>query len=91
MAAVGRYVKMKAREGQGSALAEVMLRVAEGIRSTPGCLLYVINRAHDEPDVVWVNELWQSQEAVDASLEVLKTKAGQARMAEVLERDFWAA
>jgi quinol monooxygenase YgiN len=84
MSAVGRYVMMKAREGQGSALAEALLRVAEGLRATPGCLLYVINRAHDEPDVVWVNELWQSQDAIDASLEALETEAGQAQMAEVM-------
>jgi quinol monooxygenase YgiN len=83
MAAVGRYVKMQARQGHGSALAALMLRVAEGLRSTPGCLLYVINRAHDDPDVVWVNELWQSQDAIDVSLEALKTAAGQAQMAEV--------
>jgi quinol monooxygenase YgiN len=84
MAAVGRYVKMKARQGQGSALAELLLRVADELRSTPGCLLYVINRGDDDPDVVWVNELWQSQEAVDASLEALKTDAGQAQIAEVM-------
>jgi quinol monooxygenase YgiN/quercetin dioxygenase-like cupin family protein len=84
MAAVGRYVKMQARQGQGGALAERMLRVAEGLRSTPGCILYVINRAQNDPDAVWVNELWQSQEAIDASLEALKTESGRARMAEVM-------
>ena len=74
---------MRARQGQGEALAASMLDVAEGLRSTAGCLLYVINRAASEPDVVWVNELWQSQEAIDASLEASNTEAGQRQMAEL--------
>jgi quinol monooxygenase YgiN/quercetin dioxygenase-like cupin family protein len=80
---VARYVKMTARAGQGPALVQLMLRVAEALRSTPGCELYVINRAPDEPDVVWVNELWLSHEALDASLQQLNTDAGKAQLAEV--------
>ena len=81
--AVGRFVKMKARAGQGQALAQLMLSIAEGLRATPGCELYVISRAPEDPDVVWVNELWMGQEAVDASLAQLRTEGGQAQMAAV--------
>jgi quinol monooxygenase YgiN/mannose-6-phosphate isomerase-like protein (cupin superfamily) len=75
---------MKARPGQGDALAELMLRVADGLRSTAGCELYVINRAPDDPDSVWITEIWSSQEAVDASLQELETDAGKAQLAEVM-------
>ncbi len=81
MPPVARYVKMTARAGQGTALAELMLAVAEGLRCTPGCELYVINRAPH--DVVWVTELWLSQETLDASLERLSSDAGKAQLAEV--------
>jgi quinol monooxygenase YgiN len=81
--AVGRYVKMKARPGQGAALAELMLRVADGLRSTPGCELYIVNRDQTDPDVVWVSELWASQEALDSSVRELSSDAGQAQLAEV--------
>jgi quinol monooxygenase YgiN/mannose-6-phosphate isomerase-like protein (cupin superfamily) len=77
-------VKLGARAGQGEALAQLMMRIAEGLRSTPGCELYVISRDPGDPDVVWVNELWLNQEAVDASLEALRTEEGQAQMAEVM-------
>jgi quinol monooxygenase YgiN/quercetin dioxygenase-like cupin family protein len=69
MRAVGRYVKLTAREGQGDALAERLLAVAARLEDVAGCQLYVINRAPGEPDVVWVTEAWQSREALDASLE----------------------
>jgi quinol monooxygenase YgiN len=80
---VGRYVKMPARPGQGAALAEAMLQVAASLTDTPGCQLYVINRAATEPDTVWVTELWVSQQAVDASLAALRTEAGRARLADI--------
>ena len=75
---------MKARASEGPALAAVMQRIAEGLRSTAGCELYVINRTPADPDTVWVNELWSSQEAVDASLQELSTDAGKAQLAEVM-------
>lgn len=84
MPPVGRYVKMMASAGRGDALAQLMLRVAEGLRSTPGCELYVINRTPEDRDVVWVNELWSSQEALDGSLQALSTETGKAQLAEVM-------
>jgi quinol monooxygenase YgiN/mannose-6-phosphate isomerase-like protein (cupin superfamily) len=76
MSRVGRYVKITAKSGQGDALAERLLEVAEGLRATPGCELYVINRAPDEPEVVWVTEVWSSQAELDASLQTEEAKAG---------------
>ncbi len=84
MAPVGRYVKITANAGRGEELARTLLRVADSLRGTDGCELYVINRSPNDPDVVWVTELWRSQEALDASLEELRTEAGRAQMAEVM-------
>jgi quinol monooxygenase YgiN len=84
MSGVGRYVKMTARAGRGDELARTMVRVAESLRGTPGCELYLVNRSSQDHDVVWVTELWTSQEAVDASLELLRTEAGEAQLAQVM-------
>jgi quinol monooxygenase YgiN len=84
MPSVGRFVKMSARAGQGEALAKLMLAVAESLGAVDGCELYVINRSPSEPDVVWVNELWRDQDALDASLDFLRTDAGKAQLAEVM-------
>jgi quinol monooxygenase YgiN/mannose-6-phosphate isomerase-like protein (cupin superfamily) len=75
MSRVGRYAKFTAKPGQGDALAERMLNVAEGLRAVPGCELYVINRAADDPETIWVTEVWRSQEELDASLETEEAKA----------------
>jgi len=81
---VGRYVKFTAQPGSGEEVAELLLGAAESLRDVAGCELYLINRAASEPDVVWVTELWLSQEALDASLEQLQTDEGKARIGQVM-------
>ncbi len=81
-AGVARYAKATARPGQGEALARKLLEVASVLRETPGCLLYVINREAGEADVVWVTELWQSQEQLDAALQ---SDDARSKIPEVLE------
>ena len=83
MAGVGRYMKFTAQPGRGDDLADRLLQAAGSLRDTPGCELYVINRVPEEPDVVWVTELWLSQDALEASLEQLATDEGRALLAEL--------
>ncbi len=78
--AVARYAKAVAKPGQGDALARKLLEVAGALREAPGCLLYLVNRQAGEPDVVWVTELWQSQEQLEASL---RSEEARARIPEV--------
>lgn len=65
---IGRYVRMVARAGQGPVLADKLLTVAEELRTASGCELYVINLSADEPDAVWVTEVWSDREASDRAL-----------------------
>jgi quinol monooxygenase YgiN/quercetin dioxygenase-like cupin family protein len=81
---IGRYMKFTALPGRGDELAELLLRAADSLRDTAGCELYVINRARDEPDQIWVTELWLSQKALDASLEQLRTDEAKARLEQVM-------
>jgi quinol monooxygenase YgiN len=81
---VARYVKMTAQPGHGEALGTLMVAIAEGLGGTDGCELYLVNRAVDAPDEIWVTEVWSSQAAVDASLEVLQSESGRVRLAEVM-------
>ncbi len=82
MSSVGRYAKLTAKPGMGDELARELLEVANGLQDSPGCQLYVINRSPGESDVVWVTELWNSQEELEASLQ---TDAARERMPAVLE------
>jgi quinol monooxygenase YgiN/mannose-6-phosphate isomerase-like protein (cupin superfamily) len=82
MSQVARYGKMVAREGQGQRAAELLLAAADELRSDPGCDLYLINREAGNPDVIWVTELWRSQEDLDAVIEKIR---GSEQVAAVME------
>ncbi|HET6868173.1 MAG TPA: antibiotic biosynthesis monooxygenase [Solirubrobacteraceae bacterium] len=84
MPGAGRYMKFTAQPGRGDELADLLLRAADSLRDTAGCELYVINRAKDEPDQIWVTELWLSQEAIDASLEQLRSGEAKAQLKQVM-------
>jgi quinol monooxygenase YgiN len=79
---VGRYVRMVAVEGQGPELAKALLRVADGMAAQPGCQAYVVNAAPDEPDTVWVTEVWSDAASSEAAL---ARDLGEAGLADVLE------
>jgi quinol monooxygenase YgiN len=69
MSRVARYVRFRARSGQGDALAAGLLEAAAALEQVAGCELYLINREAADRDVVWVTELWRSREDVEASLQ----------------------
>ena len=74
MVRVGRYVQLKAREGQQDVLVEYMLGVARLLADVPGCELYVINTSAADSNTVWVTEVWSSQAELDASLTLDRVK-----------------
>jgi quinol monooxygenase YgiN len=65
----GIQVRFTARPGQGDAFADMLLEAAKGLADVAECLLYVVSRDADDPDVIWVAESWSDQEAHTASLQ----------------------
>jgi quinol monooxygenase YgiN len=78
MSQVARYGKLVAHEGHGTELAELLLKAAGNLADDPRCELYLINRQADEPDTIWVTELWRSQADLDASIEQISGSEGVA-------------
>lgn len=79
---VGRYVRMVAVPGRGAELARSLLTVATGMGDAPGCQAYVVNAAPDEPDTVWVTEIWADAQSSD---DALNRDLGEAGLGAVLE------
>ena len=82
MSRIARYGKAIARVGQGERVAELLLAAAADLDGDPGCELYLVNRQVGEPDVIWVTELWRSQDDLDASVEKIR---GSDQVASVME------
>lgn len=72
MSRIPRHAKITAKQGHGADLADLLLAAAAELADDPGCELYLVNRQADAPDVIWVTELWRSQDDLDASLEAVR-------------------
>lgn len=75
----GLHGHFTAQPGHGDALAEILLAAAEGLGANEACLLYLVSRSPNDPDVVWVTEAWTSKEAHDQSLQGEDVKAAIQR------------
>lgn len=64
----GLMGKLKAHAGQRDALIQHLMDGVKILRSMKGCYLYVISAATDDPDTVWITEVWEDSEAHRASL-----------------------
>jgi quinol monooxygenase YgiN len=62
------YGKITAHKGQRDTLVQMLLEAAERLDAIEGCELYIINVSDEDPDIVWVTELWRDTEAHAASL-----------------------
>lgn len=65
-------------EGHRDALIDILL---ENSRGMPGCLNYIVAADDDEPNGVWVTEVWNDQAAQQASLEISTVKDAIQRAA----------
>lgn len=72
----GLINKISAAEGKRDALISILLA---GTRGMPGCLQYVISKDSADTNLIWVQEVWQSESDHQASL---KLPAVQAVIAE---------
>jgi len=60
-----QQVKAIVQPGKRDELIERLNGSLEVLQRAPGCVHYLISIT-DEPDVVWISELWESKEAKDA-------------------------
>jgi quinol monooxygenase YgiN len=75
-----------AQPGQGDALAEILLAAATGLADNDACLLYLVSRSPEDPDAVFVTEVWTSRAAHDESLQGEQVRAAIQRARPLIAR-----
>jgi quinol monooxygenase YgiN len=53
----------------------------------PGCRLYLVAVDETDPDAVWVTEVWESEDAHTASLQLDRVKEQITRAMPILDRE----
>ncbi len=61
----GLIGKIRSIPGQRDTLIGILL---DGIHDMPGCLSYIVSRDTQDPDALWVTEVWESAGHHKASL-----------------------
>ncbi len=76
----GLYGKLQAKNGQGDALAAILLEASKLMTVLDVCHLYLVSQAAEDSDAIWVTGVWDSKEAHDASLrqDKVRTLIGKA-------------
>ena len=64
----GYYGSLRAKDGERTALAEILLQAAEVVKELPGCRIYLINMDNVDPDLLRITEVWDSKQDQLASL-----------------------
>jgi quinol monooxygenase YgiN len=59
---------MIAQAGQRDALLVLLLEAAGLVADAPGCEVWIVNLMPDNPDALWVTEVWRSEADHAASL-----------------------
>ena len=72
---------MKAQPGQRDALLDILLEAAGLVADLPGCEVWIVNTMPDDPDAIWVTEVWRSEADHASSLtgDVVQAVIARAR------------
>ena len=66
MSQVSLLARFTAKEGKGDEIVAAFESIIDQVRNEPGTLLYVMNRAKDDPNVFWFAELYADDDAFAA-------------------------
>jgi quinol monooxygenase YgiN len=62
------YNKFIVKEGERDTLVDILLKAAESMENMDVSEIYLVNISDDEPNSVFVNEVWSNENAHLASL-----------------------
>ncbi len=68
------FGKFTVQEGERDTMVEILLEAAESMGNLEQCEIYLVNVSENEPDSVYVYEVWSNEEAHQASLALEATQ-----------------
>lgn len=68
--------KMKAQPGKRADLIAILI---DGTTAMPGCKSYIVAEDRDDPDAIWITEVWDNEASHAASLRLPLVRAAIAR------------
>jgi len=83
----GIYGKMGVKPGMRDAVVKLLLKDVDELRSI-GCQAYIVTLDPNDPNLIWVMEVWDSEESHDASLKLPSVQEAIKQALPMLTGDF---
>ncbi|AGZ44344.1 putative quinol monooxygenase [Actinoplanes friuliensis] len=83
----GYLATMRTKPGHRDDVVKILVSGEDGLRAA-GCRLYAVGVSDDDPDLIWINEIWESEQHHAASLQLPETRAAIAQAMPMLTGDF---
>lgn len=74
MSKFGLFGKFIIKEGERDTMVDILLEAAESMNNLDECEIYLVNISEDEPNSVYVYEVWSNENAHQASLNLEATQ-----------------
>lgn len=68
------FGKFTVQEGKRETMVEILLEAADSMRNLDECEVYLVNISENEPNAVYVYEVWSDENAHQASLTLEATQ-----------------
>lgn len=81
----GLFGKLKATTGNGDELASILLEASRLMATAPGCHIYIVSQDAQDDTLVWITEVWDTEQDHDNSLSVGGVKELISRAMPLLE------
>lgn len=78
---------MGVKPGERDNVIDILTRSNPSLKEI-GCLVYEVGGRHDDPDTIYVTEIWESEEAHSKSLDLQSVKDAIAESMPLLTGDF---
>lgn len=83
----GYLATMRCRPGRRDEVVALLLGGEGGLRAA-GCDVYAVNTSGEDPDTIWVYEVWPTKAHHDASLALPEARAAIAAAMPMLTGEF---
>jgi quinol monooxygenase YgiN len=77
--------KLTAKDGQREQVVEILVESGRLFDDNEACLLYLVTESKDDPNVIWVVDLWTSEEAHAEALQAPELEPHVERAMPLLE------
>ncbi|WP_019156349.1 putative quinol monooxygenase [Robertmurraya massiliosenegalensis] len=68
------FGKFLIKDGERDTMVQLLLEAAESMKDLEDCEVYIVSTAENEPDAVYVYEVWSEENAHQASLTLEATQ-----------------